>query len=119
MYMIQAIRFRQSSETISLHIIRFLNQAGLQVLQSFNLNDIKSLDSTYQCPIHQDVACDCEYKVLLVYRNNMSAPTTLLISGHSESCAVQVLDNVQNHILAEEIIQILQTFMTTPPLQHM
>lgn len=105
--MVEAIMFKKSSQVVSFNITQLLTQTGLQVQQSFNLNDVKLLDPNYECPYHTNIPCDCEYNVLLIYSKDAHAPVTLLISGHSESCSIHVVNNANNQALYQEIQDIL------------
>lgn len=58
-----------------------LSQAGLRVLQTFDLNTARHTVSDYVCPHHGTGECDCQMVVLLIY-GTTTEPATLILQGN-------------------------------------
>jgi hypothetical protein len=58
-----------------------LENAGLQVANSFNLQSARATLVHCTCPHHGTADCDCQMVVLLVYGSDGS-PATLVAHGH-------------------------------------
>ena len=67
------------SETVQWAIGR-LNQGGLQVLQTFDFEGARGIDTSCTCAYHGTERCDCQMAVLLVY-GKYPDPATLVIHG--------------------------------------
>jgi hypothetical protein len=57
-----------------------LGKAGLQVVQSFDLQVAKAAHSHCSCPHHGSEKCDCQMIMLLVYERD-GKPATLVAHG--------------------------------------
>lgn len=57
-----------------------LLQAGLRVLQTFDLKTVCGTPAEYQCSHHDPSECDCQLVILLIY-GRTSKPTTLVLQG--------------------------------------
>lgn len=58
-----------------------LEDAGLRVTNSFDLQSARTAACPCACPHHGTVDCDCQMVVLLVYGSD-SRPATLVAHGH-------------------------------------
>lgn len=58
-----------------------LTQAGLRVLQTFDLQSARHTLHECPCPHHGTDACDCQMVILLVYGES-SEPATVLLHGN-------------------------------------
>jgi hypothetical protein len=58
-----------------------LSQAGLRVMQTFDLNTARLDLEDCPCPQHGTDKCDCQMIVLLVYGKD-SGPATLILHGN-------------------------------------
>jgi len=58
-----------------------LSQAGLSVVQTFDLNTARLGHHNCSCPHHGTYACDCQMIVLLVY-GKPAEPATLILHGN-------------------------------------
>jgi len=58
-----------------------LENAGLRVANSFNLQSARTAAYPCTCPHHDTADCDCQMVVLLVYGSD-NRPATLVAHGH-------------------------------------
>jgi hypothetical protein len=87
-----------------------LSAAGLRVEQSFDLRAALTLVPNCTCPHHGTALCDCQYNVLLVYRQALSAPVTVVAHGRDNQSWITVSDPPDGRApagLSFEIIQAL------------
>lgn len=87
-----------------------LSAAGLRVEQSFDLRAALTLVPNCTCPHHGTALCDCQYKVLLVYRQALSAPVTVVAHGRDHYSWITVSDPPDGRTpagLSLEIVQVL------------
>lgn len=69
-----------------------LSEAGLSVVQTFNLNTARlGLHNCY-CPNHGTEACDCQMIVLLVY-GEAPEPATLILHGNNGQTWITIADS--------------------------
>ena len=68
-----------------------LSQAGLSVVQTFNLNTARLGVHDCSCPHHGTDACDCQMIVLLVYGKS-AEPATLILHGNDGQTWISVMD---------------------------
>jgi hypothetical protein len=73
-------------------VCQSLSAAGLRVEQSFNLHAALALFPNCTCPHHGTAMCDCQYTVLLVYGQALSAPVTVVVHGHDNRSWITVSD---------------------------
>ena len=97
-----------------------LQQAGYQVMRSFDLNAARAAHVDCSCPHHGTTMCDCQMVVLLVYGQD-GPPVTL--TAHSRDGRTQfalVNDPAQRPSpdLENAIINLLlPAFLSHPPLE--
>ncbi|MFQ5401581.1 MAG: hypothetical protein ACE5E7_18540 [Anaerolineae bacterium] len=100
--------------------IKILQQAGYQVMRSFDLNAARATHADCSCPHHGTALCDCQMVVLLVYGES-GPPVTL--TAHSRDGRTQfalVDDPAQrpSSNLENDIINLLlPAFLSHPPLE--
>ena len=58
-----------------------LQQAGLQVQRTFDLQETRAADQGCACPNHGTEKCDCQMVVLLIYGNE-NQPVSLMAHSH-------------------------------------
>lgn len=58
-----------------------LSQAGLRILQTFDLNTARHAFADYPCPHHGTSGCDCQLVILLIY-GMTNEPATLILQGN-------------------------------------
>lgn len=76
------------------HATRILEEKGLQVLRSFDLQVARSVHADCSCPHHGTEQCDCRMVVLLVYVQG-KPPVTLVVHGHDGQVSFVLLDSPQ------------------------
>lgn len=59
-----------------------LHQSGLEVVQTFDLQQTGKISGAPVCPDHGANPCDCQMVVLLVYGKS-TLPVSLLVEGHN------------------------------------
>jgi len=69
-----------------------LSQAGLRVLQTFNLNNARHALSDDWCPRHVTGECDCQIVILLIY-GITNEPVTLILQGNDGKTWVSFENN--------------------------
>ncbi|RPI26229.1 MAG: hypothetical protein EHM70_19230 [Chloroflexota bacterium] len=77
-------------------IISLLSDAGLQIIQSFDLQAARSAHSTCSCPHHGTERCNCQMAVLLVYDlagEPSTGPITLVVHGRDGTTEVALVVN--------------------------
>ncbi len=90
-------------------IRQMLAAAGLRVEQSFDLRVALALVPNCTCPHHGTALCDCQYNVLLVYKEAMSAPVTLVAHGHDKHSWIIVSDPPDGRAPSGLSFEIVQT----------
>lgn len=97
-----------------------LSQAGLRVLQTFDLNAARRPAAEVPCPHHGMENCDCQLVVLLVYepfdstsgRSPVPEPTTLILHGTDGKTSLSLIHdslhpaNPAIHLDIERIFQV-------------
>lgn len=89
-----------------------LQEAGLHLVQSFNLQDARKslLESTScTCPHHGTVRCSCQYVVYLIY-DETAEPVTLVVHGYDDFTEISFEDTVASNTrdLRTKIVQMLK-----------
>jgi hypothetical protein len=59
-----------------------LSQAGLRVLQTFDLNTARQTLADSPCPYHGTSECDCQMVILLIY-GITDEPAALIVQGNN------------------------------------
>jgi hypothetical protein len=88
------ITLRMDWDTALTHATRSLEEKGLQVLRSFDLQMARSVHANCSCPHHGTAKCDCQMVVLLVYAPG-KAPITLVVHGHDGQVSFVLVDSPQ------------------------
>ena len=73
-----------------------LKDAGLQTVQTFDLNSAMSGTHGCSCVNHGTVECDCQMVVLLVYGGAIE-PQTLILHGDSQRTWISLADIVSRN----------------------
>ena len=71
----------QPCEAAAAWVTKQLGELGLRVVTTFDLRLAEMPHTDCPCPHHGTDQCDCQLRVLLVYKPN-SKPATLLVHGH-------------------------------------
>lgn len=96
-----------------------LSQAGLRVLQTFDLNAARRASANYPCPHHGVENCDCQMVVLLVYEPFDSStghytapePATLILHSTDGKTSLSLIhDSLHqvNPVIRSDIERLLQ-----------
>ena len=70
--------------------------AGLQVMQTFDLQAARSAHTACSCPHHGTQACDCQMVVLLIYAADCP-PASLLAHSSAGQTHFELVDTPQQH----------------------
>ena len=72
-------------------VYRQLDDAGLEVKQTFDLQLARCAQPECPCPHHGTAECNCQMLILLVYRGS-APPVTLVIHGCNASTSIAMVD---------------------------
>jgi hypothetical protein len=86
------LTIRANSQAVVGVVADALRQAGLQVVQSFDLQVAKAGHSHCTCPHHGSELCDCQMIMLLVYDSEIE-PVTLVAHGKDGNTHLGLIDN--------------------------
>lgn len=91
------------------HLIKQIEKSGLQVIQTFDLQDTRAADTACTCPRHGKEKCDCQMIVLLVY-DQECPPVSLVAQGHQGQTWFSLVESVGilNGQLAERILESMR-----------
>jgi hypothetical protein len=87
---------KPSEETIY-WTIQLLENAGLQVLRTFDLQEARLSHPDCPCPHHGTEACNCQMSVLLVYEGEQS-PASILIHSFQEITCLYLIDTPEQPV---------------------
>jgi hypothetical protein len=77
--------------------IRLLENAGINVLRTFDLQGARLAHPDCTCPHHGTEACDCQMSVLLVYQEGKS-PASILIHGFQKTTWLYLVDSPEQPV---------------------
>jgi hypothetical protein len=97
-------------------VMRQLVSANLQVLRTFDLQMSRTTYSQCTCPNHGTDRCDCQFVVLLVYRDSLP-PTSLIAHGHDGKTWFALVDSPEQRAAPRAIAAIRQALVPPEPLQ--
>lgn len=80
------------SRTATNTVMESLTQAGLQIIQSFDLQTARTAQQNCSCPHHGTEQCNCQMVVLLVYPQ-VGEPATMVIHSHNEQNSISLIDS--------------------------
>jgi hypothetical protein len=86
------ITVQSSSQAVVERVIQVFREAGLQVIQSFDLQAAKTSQTHCACPYHDTELCDCQMIVLLVYYRD-NKPISLVAHGKDGKTHIGMLDD--------------------------
>lgn len=90
-----------------------LENVGLQVVNSFDLQLARAASSPCTCPRHGTTDCDCQMVVLLVYGAS-GGPATLIAHGHDGQTWLSLIETPEQRPLPhlkKSIEQALQSLI--------
>jgi hypothetical protein len=97
-------------------VIQQLVSANLQVLRTFDLQISRTAFPQCTCPNHGTEKCDCEFVVLLVYRDSLP-PASLIAHGHNGKTWFTLVDSPEQRAAPQSIAAIRQALILPEPLQ--
>lgn len=86
-----------------------LTQAGLRVLQTFDLQSARHAPQECPCPHHGTENCDCQMVILLVY-GEYDKPVTLLLHGNKDRTWISLVEDAHQDVasrLGQEVREAL------------
>jgi hypothetical protein len=86
------LTIKGGSQTAVDLVAKALKEAGLQVVQSFDLQAAKAAHSQCTCPHHGTNLCDCQMIMLLVY-DLEDKPITLVAHGQDGSTHLGLIND--------------------------
>lgn len=89
-----------------------LAKAGLQVVQSFDLQLARATHVACNCPHHGTDQCNCQYAVFLIYQKN-SSPITLVAHGRDGKTEVTLIESPEQQP-SQALIQQIQNALGRP-----
>ena len=92
-----------------------LSQAGLRVIQTFDLHAARHTLDDCPCPHHGTRECDCQMLVLLVY-GEVVEPATLVLHGNDGQTWLSIADNPRQRADAKLINSIRQALEIKTPV---
>ncbi|HSL42824.1 MAG TPA: hypothetical protein VK897_05290 [Anaerolineales bacterium] len=89
---------------------KYLEEAGLHPVQTFDLHAARAGLHQYTCPNHGVDECDCQLIIMLVY-GKLEDPVTLILHGYDEKTWLAIAESPGQKPdieLASEIKQVLE-----------
>jgi hypothetical protein len=100
-------------------VFQQLGDLGLRAVVTFDLQIARIAHTDCPCPHHGTDQCDCQLKVLLVYKTG-SKPVTLLIHGHDGRTWLSLINTPQQPVNPCLEALIMKTLVPPPlPLDQM
>ncbi len=93
--------------------IRLLENAGLQVIRTFDLREVRHSHPECPCPHHGTEGCDCQISVLLIYHGEQS-PASLLIHSFQETTWLYLVDTPEQPV--DRALDLLIRETLAPPV---
>ena len=75
-------------------VVDRINQMGLSVIRTFDLQVARNANMACPCPHHGSGQCDCQMVVLLVYAGHRE-PVSLIAHGYNQQTWFSVVDTPQ------------------------
>lgn len=93
-----------------------LLSANFQVLQTFDFQLARTGLAQCTCPNHGTQLCDCQFVVLLIYRENLP-PTSLVVHGHDGESWFSLVDSPGQRAAPGSIALIRRALIPLEALQ--
>ncbi len=77
--------------------IQLLENAGLQVVRTFDLREARLSHPECPCPHHGTEACNCQMSVLLIYQKERS-PASMLIHSFQDTTWLYLVDTPEQSV---------------------
>lgn len=88
------LTLKSNGQMVIENLISCLEQAGLLVIRSFDLQTARSAQVDCSCPHHATDQCDCQMAVLLVY-DQTATPVTLTFHGHDGRSQLTLVNMIE------------------------
>jgi hypothetical protein len=106
----EILSLQTDSQTAIAQSVQRLDQAGFQVMRSFDLKVARAAHVGCACPHHGTDQCDCQMVVLLVYGQD-EMPATLVVHGHDGQTEIALVDTPEQRPSPQLIHTIRQTIL--------
>jgi hypothetical protein len=90
--------------------VQLLENAGLKVVRTFDLQGARLSHPDCPCPHHGTDTCDCRMSVLLIYQMDL-APVSLLIHSFKETTWLYLVDTPEQPV-DQKISSLLREVLT-------
>ena len=90
--------------------VQELTNAGLQAMQTFDLQAARLSHPDCPCPYHGTQACDCQMVVLLVYAGD-AQPASLVVHRHHGRAWFYLVDKPQQRAGAQLVASIREALL--------
>ena len=84
----------QPCDTAMDWVVKQINNAGMQVVRTFDLHIAHADHAGCPCPNHDTQQCDCQMVVLLIYSGEYQ-PASLIAHGHNGQTWCSIVDTPQ------------------------
>lgn len=98
-------------------VVQQLVSANLQVIQTFDFQLARTGLLGCTCPNHGTEQCDCQFMILLVYRDSLP-PTSLIAHGYGERSWFSLVDSPEQRAAPRSIAMIRQALIPLESLQN-
>jgi hypothetical protein len=78
-------------------VMEQITKLGLQITQTFDLQQARQAHGNCPCPHHGTEKCDCQLVVILIYGNS-PRPATMIAHGHEGRTWFSFVDSPQQHV---------------------
>lgn len=92
--------------------IRQLENAGLQVIRTFDLREARLSHPDCPCPHHGTEACNCQMSVLLIYQEEQS-PASILIHSFLDTTWLYLVDTPEQPV-DQNLDLLIREILTLP-----
>ncbi len=92
--------------------IRQLENAGLQVIRTFDLREARLSHPDCPCPHHGTEACNCQMSVLLIYQEEQS-PASILIHSFLDTTWLYLVDTPEQPV-DQNLDLLIREILTQP-----
>ncbi|MBE3118686.1 MAG: hypothetical protein IMZ50_08025 [Candidatus Atribacteria bacterium] len=92
--------------------IRQLENAGLQVIRTFDLREARHSHPDCPCPHHGTEACNCQMSVLLIYQEEQS-PASILIHSFLDTTWLYLVDTPEQPV-DQNLDLLIREILTLP-----
>ncbi len=106
------VTIEKPGEETSNWTIQLLEDAGLRVIRTFDLQEARLSHSDCPCPHHGTEGCNCQMSVLLVYQGKQP-PASLLIHSFQETTWLYLVDSPE-HPVDQKLDLMIREILSQP-----